>query len=113
MTREEAHQLVDKLYDFEEHGVLVSEATVNEDQATIEVGVKNKRELPKDKRVVRTKSSGDRVYFIDEDKKTRQWITNPKVLEGLGFTLTDVKEIEDSELLQYQMAAALYKVENA
>lgn len=71
------------------------------------------RVLPEGKRVVRTKSSGDRVYCIDETKKTRQWVTNPEVLKGLGFEIEDVKEIEDSELLRYNMGPALYKVENA
>src|SRR5207253_5708174 len=42
------------------------------------------RVLPEGKRVVRTKSSGDRVYYLDDDKMTRQWVTNPDVLKGLG-----------------------------
>ena len=68
-------------------------------------------EAPADKRVVRSQSSGDRVYMLDEIKKTRQWVTNPQVLAGLGFTPQDVKDIEDIELLKYQMAAAIYKVD--
>lgn len=64
------------------------------------------------RRVVRTKSSGDRVYLIDEDKKTRQWVTNPDVLKSLGFEISDVKEVEDQELLTYNMGPALYRVEN-
>lgn len=72
--------------------------------------VKDDKQLPKDKRVVRTKSSGDRVYLIDETKKTRQWVTNPKILESLGFTLNDVVEIEDNEALNYQTGPALYRV---
>lgn len=66
---------------------------------------------PLDKRVVRTKSSGDRVYMLDEVKMTRQWVTNPDVLKGLGFSPEDVKEIDDLDLLKYQMASAIYKVD--
>lgn len=72
--------------------------------------VVDERVLPEGKRVVRTKSSGDRVYLLDEVKKTRQWITNPEVLAGLGFEVGDVVEVEDSEIMKYNMAAALYKI---
>ncbi len=68
------------------------------------------RNLPKDKRVVRTKTSGDRVFLLDEKAKTRQWITSPTILEGLGFEHSDVAEVEDMELLKYNMAAALYAI---
>lgn len=68
-------------------------------------------EAPADKRVVRSNSSGDRVYLLDEIKKTRQWVTNPEVLKGLGFEITDVADIEDVELLKYQMAAAIYRTD--
>ncbi len=72
------------------------------------------RVLPEGKRVVRTKSSGDRVYCLDEVKKTRQWVTNPEILAGLGFEPNDVVTVEDDELLKYQMGPALYKLpENA
>jgi hypothetical protein len=69
------------------------------------------RELPKDKRVVRTKTSGDRVYMIDEIAKTRAWVTTSEILTSLGFTLNDVSEIEDIEMLKYQMAPAIYKID--
>ena len=69
------------------------------------------RVLPEGKRVVRTKSSGDRVYCLDEEKKTRQWVTNPEILKGLGFEPSDVQEVEDNELLKYQMGTALYKLD--
>lgn len=72
--------------------------------------VVDKRVLPKDKRVIRTKSTGDRVYYLDDIKKTRQWVTNPEVLKGLGFEMGDVTDIEDLELQKYAMASALYKV---
>lgn len=74
---------------------------------------KEERKLPEGKRVVRTKQSGDRVYMLDEAKKTRHWITNPEVLDGLGFKMEDVTEVEDAEMLRFQMGAALYRVENA
>src|SRR4051812_21676120 len=53
-----------------------------------------KRELPKDKRVIRTKSTGDRVYLIDETAKTKAWVTSAEILEKLGFTMADVEEVE-------------------
>lgn len=90
--------------------------TTNEEITEVESAQEpdlKERTLPEGKRVVRTKSSGDRVYYLDEDKKTRQWITNPEVLQGLGFEIGDVVEVEDQELLGYNMAAALYKVPNA
>jgi hypothetical protein len=69
------------------------------------------RKLPEGKRAVRTKSSGDRVFVLDEEKKTRQWVTNPEVLKGIGFEATDVVEITDEELGKYQMASAIYKLD--
>lgn len=74
---------------------------------------KPERKLPEGKRVVRTKSTGDRVYFIDEVKKTRQWVTNPDILKSLGFEMGDVVEVDDNELLKYQMGSALYRVDAA
>lgn len=62
------------------------------------------------RRVVRTKTTADRVYYIDEDKGTRQWVTNPEVLANLGFSMEDVKEIDDDEMLKYQQSQALYRV---
>lgn len=71
------------------------------------------RKLPEGKRVARTKSSGDRVYMLDDEKKTRHWVTNPEVLKGLGFELSDVVEVDDTEMLKYQLGSALYRVENS
>lgn len=89
--------------------------SVFEDMGTpvaLEIVEGSEQELSKDKRVVRTKSSGDRVYLIDEVKKTRQWVTNPDILKKLGFEITDVTEVADNELLAFQMGPALYRVEN-
>lgn len=69
------------------------------------------RKLPEGKRVVRTKTSGDRVYLLDEEKQTRQWVTNVDVLKKLGFELSDVTEVDDNELLKFQMGQALYRVD--
>lgn len=93
MLREEAHQLIDQLFDARE---------------TVEVS-EPKKDLPKDKRAVRTKMQGDKVFLLDEVKKTRQWVTNPDVLTGMGFDMSDVQEVDDSVLMGYQMGAALYK----
>jgi hypothetical protein len=71
-----------------------------------------KRELPKDKRVIRTKSTGDRVYLIDETAKTKAWVTSPEILGKLGFELSDVQDVDDSDLLGYAMTASLYRVED-
>jgi len=64
---------------------------------------------PTNKRVVRTKASGDKVYLLDEAQKTRQWVAKPEVLEGLGFTMEDVVEINDAEAFKYSMGPALYQ----
>lgn len=74
--------------------------------------VKDLRVLPEGKRVVRTKSSGDRVYQIDENTRLRQWVTSGDILTGLGWNQEDVVVIEDKELLGYQMGSPIYKVEN-
>lgn len=62
-------------------------------------------------RAVRSSSTGDRVYYIDEEARTRAWVTNPEVLKSLGFELEDVTEIEETELAQYKMAPAKYKAD--
>ena len=112
MTREEAHKLVDSIFDIEnsvDTTPVVTEITFAKpvEETTEEV----KKELPEGQRVVRTKSSGDRVYLLDDNKKTRQWVTNGDVLVKLGFDWSDIVEVEDSELLKYNMGAALYRVE--
>lgn len=89
-------------------GELARAKPENEEAAVAELPV---RDLPKDKRVVRTKSSGDRVYLLDDVKKTRSWVTNPDILKSLGFELTDVGEVDDAEFLKYQMNPAIYRVE--
>lgn len=71
--------------------------------------VKDVRVLPEGQRVVRTKLSGDKVYLLDDTKNTRSWVTNGDVLTGLGFEMGDVVEVDDSEMMKYQMAAAIYK----
>lgn len=109
MTREEAHKLVDQLFDLEGAEPIEGE----------KVSEEPKREIPKDKRVVRTKTSGDRVYLLDEVKKTRQWIagnssghpTGPELLESFGFSMSDVVEIDDTEMMKYQMGSAIYKLD--
>ena len=111
MDREQAHKLIDQLFDKQtvEHKI-IGEVV----ESTIQTGVPVEtpaRTLPEGQRVVRTKSSGDRVYLLDDNKKSRQWITNPDVLAKLGFEQGDVKEVDDSLLLKYSMGPALYRVE--
>ncbi len=97
MNREEAHKLVDQLFDLQ---------TPTENDS---VEPKEERKLPEGKRAVRTKSSGDRVYVLDEEKKTRQWVTTAEILDAIGFKMEDVVTIEDSEVLKYQLASPIYK----
>jgi len=50
--------------------------------------------------VVRTRGSGDRVYYVLENKK--QWVQNPDILRKLGFDFPDIKMIEDTKLVEYE-----------
>ena len=108
MNREEAHQLVDRLFDSE-----TTNPTPTETEATPE---EPKKELPKDKRVVRTKTSGDTVYYLDEKDKTRQRIVGstqypgPDLVKGLGFDMSDVGEIDDTTMMTYRMGPPIYKL---
>lgn len=121
MTKEEAHKLVDKLFDNEhtpqpEEGVRgIVGGPIFTDKG-VEINgepVTEKRVLPEGQRVVRTKLSGDKVYLLDDNKKTRAWITTGEVLTALGFQMGDVVNVEDSEMMNYQMAAAIYKAPDA
>lgn len=107
LSREEAHKLVDQLFD-NANGAEAEQASITPAEAAGEPEVPA-RVLPEGKKVVRTKSSGDRVYLLDEVKKTRQWITNPDVLDSLGFELNDVNEVDENEMLKFQMGPALYR----
>lgn len=98
MNREQAHELVDKIFD-------------QEPESTPESAPETPHELPKDKRVVRTKSTGDRVYLVDETAKTKAWVTSPDILEKLGFSMADVQDVDDKDLIGYAMTASVYKVE--
>lgn len=63
------------------------------------------------RRAARTKSTGDRVYLIDDNAKTKAWITSPEVLEKLGFTMNDVVDLEESELVSYEMKPSIFRVD--
>jgi hypothetical protein len=114
MTREEAHNLVDNLFD-NEHSTTDVPANAGVAHVTVTdqvIDATPTRVLPEGKRVVRTKSSGDRVFLLDDNEKTRQWVTNEKVLASLGFEFSDVGEIEDDKLTEFRMAPALYRAGN-
>lgn len=64
-------------------------------------------------RIVRTKTTADRVYLLDVEKKSRQWMTNPAVVESYGFSMADVVEIDDDELLRYEQGQAIFEPRNA
>lgn len=63
------------------------------------------------KRAVRTKSTGDRVYLVDDNAKTKAWITSPEILAKLDFEMGDVVDLDDKDLVDYQMSPSIYKVE--
>ena len=94
------HQLIDQWATEQREHSLEGEGQISSEPV---------RELPKDKRAVRTKTQGDKVFYLDEVKKTRQWVTSPEVLSSLGFEIGDVTEVDDTELMKYQMAAAIYR----
>lgn len=113
MTREEAHQLIDRLFDADD----TQQDMWPEDLSSLSVDAATTEEpqeptKPAGRKVVRTKNSGDRVYMLDEIENTRHWVTNPVVLEKLGFKPDDVEEVEESVLLSHNMAAAIYKVDD-
>lgn len=67
-----------------------------------------------DTRVVRSKSTGDKVYLLNDKEMTKRWVLSPEVLSGMGFTFSDVTEIPDEELAKYgQATAAPVKVADA
>ena len=63
------------------------------------------------KRAVRSKSTGDRVMLLDDNEKTKAWITSPEILAKLGFDMADVEDVEDSEMLQDAMSPSIYRVD--
>lgn len=111
--RKMAHDSLDQAIDQWSAGVAPTDSPVDAVADTPEAPAEEAspaRELPKDKRVVRTKQSGDRVYLLDEIKKTRQWITNPEVLAKLGFEMGDVKDVADKEFLDYTLGSPVYRI---
>lgn len=63
------------------------------------------------KRAVRTKNTGDRVYLIDDNTKSKAWVTTAEILSKLGFEMNDVQDLDDSELVQYTMMPSIYGVD--
>lgn len=57
-------------------------------------------QIKKEKFTVRTMSTGDKVYLIENGQ--RMWIRNPETLNKLGFTLGDEKTISYEELMTYK-----------
>lgn len=104
MTRDEAHALVDQIFSKGEASSVAFAASPANEITEVQ------RVLPEGKRVVRTKTSGDRVYLLDDVKKTRAWITTGEILQAMGFEMSDVIDVEDTELMKYNMAPAIYKV---
>ncbi len=101
MDREEAHQLVDKLFDLQ---------TPDEKEDAVKA---EDRKLPEGKRLVSTKGQGDRRYELDEVAKTRRWLSNPEVLEARGWKMDDAIEITDEELANYRMGPAIFRADES
>lgn len=103
MNREEAHKLVDWLFDTKEKPEGHTDITFTPAEVKVQ--------LPKDKRVIRTKSTGDNVYEVDDVAKTKRWVKNPQVLEALGWQMSDVQDLGDEALLGYAMGASIHQVD--
>lgn len=52
-----------------------------------------------DKRVVRTKQTGDKVYVVENN--TARWVKNPETLYELGFDFGSVENIEQEEFFSF------------
>lgn len=73
--------------------------------------VEDKRPRTDGKRAVRTKTSGDRVFLIDDNAKTKAWITSQEILNKLGFEIEDVQDLPDEELISYQQVPSIYRID--
>jgi len=114
------HQLIDQWAAEERAAETAVPAPVVEGTVVEPVAVEPARVTPAGQRVVRTKTSGDKVYLLDDNKKTRQWIsgtqsgpTGPELVDSLGFMMSDVQEVDDAELLKYQMGPVITKLLDA
>ena len=108
MNIDELKQQINKLIDnWANPPVTEGVATVT--FSTPESTSEPKKELPKNKRAVRTPGQGDKVFVLDEETKKRHWAHNPEALATEGFDMEDVVEIPDAELIKYQIGAAIYK----
>lgn len=72
-----------------------------------------RREVPegfnlKETKIVRSKSTGDRVFLIFREKK--YWIPDIETLEKIGFNLGDVEEVSDEEIKKYSEGYAFFSV---
>lgn len=55
---------------------------------------------PEVKPLVRSKETGDKIFFIKDD--TIHWIKSPMVLEALGYTFGDEHVVDKSEFSKYE-----------
>ena len=79
--------------------------------ASVEVEPEPKKVVKEGQRAVRTKSTGDRVFLVDDVAKTKAWITSEKILTELGYEMGDVVEVDDKDLITYALAPSIYRVE--
>ena len=103
------HKLIDE-WAASQRDAETSPVPALEGEVVIEATPAEERVLPEGQRVVRVKSQGDRVYLLDDNTKKRNWLTTPAIVEGLGFSMADVVEVEDAEYLKYQMDSAIYRL---
>lgn len=106
------HQLIDQ-WAAEERAAEQTDAEQPANVSSMEEATPHVPAVIDGKRVVRTKTSGDRVYMLDEKAKTRQWVTTGDILTALGFSMADVSEIDEAEFMKYGMGPAIYKLPDA
>lgn len=109
MTQQEAEQIkgfVDSLVTVEEAS---QKPTADTPTEAVKVEVKEEKPKPEGKRAARSPATGDKVYILDTKEKTKHWVTTEKILQEQGWELGEVENLEDSELNEYRLGAALYR----
>lgn len=112
-VREDLHKLIDDYFD-KIGGPLAEQAVEQplsgtkpyadtpETNPVESVPVPSGPKMVGDTHVVRSKSSGDKVYVLNDKEMTKRWVTSPEVLKGLGFDFSDVTEMSDLDFLKYK-----------
>ena len=112
MTQQESEQIkafVDSLVTVEEAPQKPTEDTTESAPEPVKVEVKEEKPKPEGKRAARSPGTGDKVYILDTKEKTKHWVTTEKILNEQGFELGEVENLEDSEINEYRLGAAIYR----